>query len=101
MAVYNVTEHLAKDMLEEQEVRSLLTCSCDMCKDDILAIALNNLTARYVSTDQGRVFVKANYMQTQLQSDILRELTRAAIQVGSKPRHTQAREHTTTDKANA
>lgn len=85
--IYNVTERLAREMLGEHEVKATLSCGCHQCQDDVLAMALNQLPARYVSTDQGGVFVKANYLNPQLQSDILGELIRAGLQVSEHPHH--------------
>ncbi|WP_067621230.1 late competence development ComFB family protein [Alicyclobacillus acidiphilus] len=89
MTVFNYTEQLAKEMLKRDEINSILTCKCEQCVDDVLAMALNKLPARYVSTESGRVFVKANYMQPQLQSDVLKELTSAAMVVASHPHHSR------------
>ncbi|WAH37299.1 late competence development ComFB family protein [Alicyclobacillus dauci] len=90
MAVYNVTEQMAKEALHDSVFRSIMACTCQLCQDDALAIALNRLPVRYVATQQGEAYVKANYMQPQLQSDVLRELTRAAQVVSANPRHEQA-----------
>ncbi|EPZ53231.1 hypothetical protein N007_00335 [Alicyclobacillus acidoterrestris ATCC 49025] len=87
MTVYNVTERLAKEMIASPEVQGVVQCSCAQCLDDILAIALNHLPARYVSTDQGGTYVKADYMHPQWQSDVLAELIRAAEVVGRQPHH--------------
>ncbi|GMA63962.1 late competence development ComFB family protein [Alicyclobacillus fastidiosus] len=87
MAVYNVTEYLATDMLASAEVRRFLTCSCQQCANDVLAMALNHLPTRYVSTEQGSVYVKADYLHPQWQSDVLAELIRAAQRVALQPHH--------------
>lgn len=87
MSVENVTERLAREMLDDHEVKGILSCHCQQCQDDVLAIALNHLPSRYVSTHQGGVFVKANYLHPQLQSDTLRELIRAAQLVSQNPHH--------------
>lgn len=87
MAVYNVTEHLARQMLLSEEVQNTLSCHCQNCEDDVLAWALNNLQTRYVSTDQGGLYVKASFMQLQLQFDIVQALVRAAGVVTSHPHH--------------
>jgi competence protein ComFB len=88
MAVYNVTEALVKVVFNESFVqRDVLPCKCERCKDDILAYAMNRLPSRYVSTDEGNAYVKAQYLNPQLQSDILRELAIAVDVVGKKPRH--------------
>ncbi|OFW82464.1 MAG: hypothetical protein A2201_06090 [Alicyclobacillus sp. RIFOXYA1_FULL_53_8] len=86
--VFNVTETMVKDLFTQGflEHRKLV-CNCARCQDDILAMALNHLPARYVSSDKGEVFVKAQSFNPQLQSDVLRELELAAEKVGQRPRH--------------
>jgi competence protein ComFB len=88
MALYNVTEALVRTVFEDAYLRKgRLVCDCPQCVDDILAIALNRLPSRYVATDVGNVYVKAQYFDPQLQSDVLRELAVAANIVGQNPRH--------------
>ncbi|GMA50579.1 hypothetical protein GCM10025857_19360 [Alicyclobacillus contaminans] len=88
LVLYNVTEVLVRAMLEDAYIhKGRLACECDQCVGDILAIALNHLPTRYVSTDQGTMYVKAQYFNPQLQSDILRELAAAARIVAERPRH--------------
>ncbi len=93
MALYNVTEALVRTLFEDAYLKKgRLVCDCSQCVDDILAIALNRLPSRYVATDLGNVYVKAQYFEPQLQSDVLRELALAANIVGRNPRHSQTRE---------
>lgn len=88
MSLYNVSEALVRTVLgEAYSQKGRLKCGCNQCMDDIMAIALNHLPSRYVSTDEGNVYVKAQYFNTQLQSDVLRELAMAAQLVADKPRH--------------
>ncbi|GLG02445.1 hypothetical protein Alches_24860 [Alicyclobacillus hesperidum subsp. aegles] len=90
MPIVNVTEQLATQLLQDSEIYDLLKCKCEQCISDVLAMALNRLPARYVTTDTGRVFVNASYyLHPQLQSDIVTELTRSALQVSSHPHHAQ------------
>ena len=88
MAVVNVTELLVQSALKDAYIgKGRLTCDCARCVEDIKAIALNHLPPHYVSTDQGVAYVKAQYIDPQLQSDVLRELAFAAQTVSSSPRH--------------
>jgi competence protein ComFB len=95
VALYNVTEALVRMMLEDAYVqKGRLACDCEQCIDDIMAIALNRLPSKYVSTDQGTLYAKAQYFDTQLQSDVIRELALASNIVSQKPRHKQSSAHT-------
>lgn len=91
MSLHNVTVALVRSMLEDAYFhKRRLKCECSQCVDDIMAIALNQLPSRYVSTDEGDVYVKAQYFDAQLQSDVLREVAIAVQLVGNKPRHKES-----------
>ncbi len=90
MAVVNVTQMLVEGIFVEQFLHHCkLECDCAQCRDDIIAMTLNHLPSRYVSTDRGEAYVKAQYFDPQLQSDIIRELTVSAKVVGERPKHGQ------------
>jgi Late competence development protein ComFB. len=56
-------------------------------REDILALALNKLQQKYVTTSSGRVYAEMiNNFRTQYQTDILSMLTKAAITVKERPR---------------
>ncbi|QRF22313.1 late competence development ComFB family protein [Alicyclobacillus sp. TC] len=84
----NVTELLVRHAMSEMEWRRRLPCDCEQCRDDVMALALNQLSPRYVSTDRGEAYVKAQYMNSQLQMDIVRELAVSLQRVANNPRHT-------------
>ena len=56
-------------------------------REDILALALNKLPTKYVTTGGGRMYAQMieNY-KVQYETDVLSSLTRAAMTVKSKPR---------------
>ncbi|SIS84595.1 late competence development ComFB family protein [Alicyclobacillus vulcanalis] len=87
MAIVNMTEVLARQILREPELLKLLPCHCDRCVDDVLAMALNHLPPRYATSDEGQLYVQVEYLRPQLRSDILRELTQAVMRVSSHPHH--------------
>lgn len=88
VTVVNVTEALVQMVFEDQFMRThTLECDCEQCQHDIMALALNQLPPRYVSTSRGEAYVKAEYFNPQFQSDIVRELTFACQKVGGNPRH--------------
>ncbi|MFA5577006.1 MAG: late competence development ComFB family protein [Tissierellaceae bacterium] len=62
-------------------------CKCEMCKLDMASIALNNLKPKYVVTDKGYVFAKANSLGFQFSTDLIAEVTKAIEVVKSNPRH--------------
>ena len=88
MNLVNVTEILVHMVFDNEFIDRKLACSCEQCVNDVLALTLNNLPPRYVSTDKGEAYVKVQYFNPQIRSDILRELTLASSQVSNKPHHT-------------
>lgn len=83
-----MTEALVKEAFHAAyEEPGRLQCACARCTEDILALALNHLRPHYVSTEAGFAYVKAQYFNPQLQSDILRELAVAVQIVEAHPRH--------------
>jgi len=62
-------------------------CSCERCREDILAYTLNRLPARYVVTVLGNAYTKLHQLKVQSKADIVVQLMEAAKVVGAKPRH--------------
>lgn len=62
-------------------------CTCEKCKLDIAAIALNNLKPKYVVTEKGELFGKAYTLDYQFDADLIREIVKAIEIVGAKPHH--------------
>jgi len=87
MRPHNIMESIVEQLFEEFKKSYSLACSCNECQSNILAITLNQLPPRYVSTSKGEILIKALYLDTQLKQDIIRELTHAAIKVAENPRH--------------
>ena len=87
MRVENLMERIIAEMLDEQWSNINMPCHCDVCKTDVLALALNMLPARYVTKDMGRMIVLLRMSEEQACADILREIAKAGIIVGAKPSH--------------
>lgn len=62
-------------------------CKCNKCILDIKAIALNNLPPRYVVTEKGELYKKVEELDTQIQVDVIRAITKAIEQVRKNKRH--------------
>ena len=87
MELHNCMEDAVKRCLDKMIVRYDNICKCDKCKLDISAITLNNLSPRYVVTEQGKVFTKLDEMEPQYDVDVTRELTKAIQIVSKSPHH--------------
>jgi len=73
---------LMKEVLEDINV-----CTCEKCKMDIAAIALNDLPPKYIVTDKGELYSKVNSLKQQFEVDVISALTKAAVMVKRNPRH--------------
>jgi len=62
-------------------------CDCERCKLDIAALALNKLPTRYVVTDKGDSYARADLLELQNYLDILSTVIEAAKTVNRSPRH--------------
>jgi competence protein ComFB len=62
-------------------------CNCQICKDDIANITLNNLTPQYRSGSKGELYFKIANLDTQFEIEILSQITKSAMIVHANPRH--------------
>jgi len=80
--VKSIAEELLPSVLTRLEVEDT-----PENREDILALALNKLPTKYVTTGGGRMYAQMieNY-RAQYETDVLSSLTRATMTVKSKPR---------------
>lgn len=62
-------------------------CKCDKCRNDIAAIALNNLKPNYVVTEKGYLYSKVKNMDSQFNADVMSSLIKAMEIVKNNPKH--------------
>lgn len=82
--VEDVVGWLLPEVLEEYEV-----CTCEKCKEDIKAIALNKLKPHYVVTKEGESYAKINDMSLQFKTDVMQALIQAVNIVKENPKHSK------------
>ena len=68
-------------------LKGINSCTCEKCKLDIMAIALNSLPPKYIVTTKGQLFTKVSALQQQFDVDIIAAITKAAVIVSRAPRH--------------
>jgi competence protein ComFB len=89
MPVHNLMEQLVESCLKEYIVRHVELQGLDDGKyDDIMAITLNRIPAKYVTTEKGEVFGKTQ-LRTQHESDVFKELSYAIEKVTSFKRESE------------
>ena len=83
---YNIVKEIAIDLLPSVLNRLGIDDTPEN-HEDILALALNHLPSKYVTTGGGKMYAQMieNY-KVQYETDVLSSLTRAAMTVQSKPR---------------
>ncbi len=92
MELANYMENLVWQYLPSVLADHPQACTCQRCRYDIAALALNFLPPRYVVTDKGQVLTKVKSLEQQFNVDIIAALTNAIILVMSRPHHNRADE---------
>lgn len=87
MKVYNYMEDIVSDELEKLLTETKDVCKCQKCKLDMVAWALNRLPPKYIVTDKGRIYTKLVEQNIQFHVDVIREVTRAILNVSKNPQH--------------
>ena len=79
----DVVDHVILDILN----KSNNACKCELCVEDIKAIALNNLKPMYIVTEKGSIYARVNELKSQFVTDTVKELVKAVEIVSKNPRH--------------
>jgi len=87
--ILNYMEEIVSRYLEKalKDPRYASICKCDYCKEDIMAMSLNNLTPFYVTTKRGEVYAEYSSYEVQHQAEIIKEVIRAIEFVSVHPNH--------------
>ncbi|TGE32290.1 late competence development ComFB family protein [Desulfosporosinus sp. Sb-LF] len=93
----NYTEIAVRQALQDYLHLNKLSCSCEQCKADIMAFALNRLPARYYVSPRGEIMTQWESHAVPDQARVMSEVVRAAQQISATPSH---KFRTTTDDAN-
>lgn len=87
MALVNVMEEIVAGVLNE-ELKTSNCCKCKKCVDDMMAIALNKVPPKYVSTAAGQLFSRMeSTMAKQKVLDVKVAVISAIDLVSAHPRH--------------
>ncbi len=82
----NIADVLAREKVALVMER-MKVCTCKTCVNDVLALALNSLPTKYVTTDAGKQYFQLDIYKKQYETDILAALTKACVRVKAAPRH--------------
>lgn len=84
--IKNYMEEVVYGMFDDV-LKDLNVCTCEKCRMDIAAIALNQLPAKYIVTEKGELYSKINTLRQQFEVDVISAITKAAVLVKRTPRH--------------
>ncbi|MDO5517196.1 MAG: late competence development ComFB family protein [Clostridium sp.] len=84
--IINCKEIMVKECIENL-IKDTKGCKCEKCKNDIAALALNNLKPCYVTTKLGEVMTKIKNTEQQEETNIIVEVTKAINIVQKNPKH--------------
>jgi competence protein ComFB len=88
LPILNAMEPIVGNLFEDNYVKTgILKCDCEKCQIDIILLSLNHVPPHYTSSQAGEAYIKALYLEPQLQSDVLRELTKAVKVIEERPNH--------------
>ena len=82
----NLMEELVADKLDEY-ILDAGVCTCERCRADIMALALNKLPPRYIVSISGDVYSRFDAVKTQFQADVIITVLNAIEVIKSRPRH--------------
>ncbi|OAT81364.1 late competence development ComFB family protein [Desulfotomaculum copahuensis] len=89
--VHNYTEEAVRralpDVLQEYRLAHPDTCDCQRCREDILALSLNQLPPHYVASNEGTIFTKVSFDQIGGKAQVIAAITNAIKTVSAHPRH--------------
>ena len=64
-------------------------CHCQKCRNDIIALCLNNLPTHYVTREQGRIYVFEQLNREENRKWMNMKIIQAIHVVGKYPKHDQ------------
>lgn len=83
----NHTETSVHQALQDFLHENIITCSCEQCQADIMALALNLLPAHYYVSQRGEIMTRWKSQSPTDKAHIMAEVVRAAQQVSASPSH--------------
>lgn len=82
----NITEDLVIAEVDTC-IHELDMCTCPICRNDLIALALNNLPPRYVNTEKGSLFSKLDTLSFVSQAQVTTAIANAAEIIKKYPKH--------------
>ncbi len=87
MELKNYMENLVWEQLDSVLAAYPDICTCQKCRNDIVALALNALPPYYVVTGLGETYTKIHALEQQFSIDIVTAITNGIIRVNRQHKH--------------
>ncbi len=84
--LHNLMESTVKELINDLMAKENM-CTCEQCRLDVAALALNNLPPRYVVSPKGASYARADLLELQKYVDVIGAITKAIRLVKEHPRH--------------
>jgi len=87
LELVNFMEDVVAAYIDELTAKDKSFCGCPRCRLDVIAIALNDVSPKYVVTTKGYAYARMGELQAQFRADTIVAVTRALKMVNKNPRH--------------
>ena len=84
---YNYMEIIVKDIYDNIIKSYPDCCNCEICKADVMCMALNELPPMYNTTPIGQAYGKLLEIQIQFKAEVIQAVGRAIEIISKNPRH--------------
>lgn len=83
--IVNIAEISIAEKIDDV-INRMNVCKCDLCRKDIMALALNNAPARYVAEENVPSILVSQY-DNECGREVVAALVKACIKIKTQPRH--------------
>lgn len=80
-------EQLFDGLLNDYKKKDPKICTCEKCRDDMKALALNSIPPHYAVTTKGIILTQVNFELIGGKAQVTSALLNAIRAVGANPRH--------------
>ncbi|MFZ5634161.1 MAG: late competence development ComFB family protein [Bacillota bacterium] len=80
-------EQLFGGLLKDYLKKNPGTCTCEKCREDMKALALNSIPPHYVATDKGTIIKQVSFDLIGGKAQMASAILTAIKTVGANPRH--------------
>jgi len=87
LELINFMEDVVSSYVDEVIQNDTTFCGCPRCRLDTIALALNNVSPKYVVTSKGYAYARMGELRAQFRADTVVAVTKALKVIRKRPRH--------------